>query len=39
MTRTRLLREMPSHELTDWIALYAIEAEEREREAMNRRRL
>jgi hypothetical protein len=30
MTRKRLVREMPSRELPFWMALYAIEARERE---------
>ncbi len=37
MTRDRLLKEMPSAELTDWIALFIIETEEREAEAARRK--
>jgi len=37
MTRDKLLREMPSAELTDWIALYVIEAEEREKAEWERK--
>jgi hypothetical protein len=38
MTRGRLLREISSDELTDWIALSIIESEEREKAEWERKR-
>lgn len=37
MTRGQLRATMSTAEYTDWLALYAIEAEERKREANKRR--
>jgi hypothetical protein len=38
MTRADLLRRMPAAEFVEWMALYALEAWERERAARRRRR-
>jgi hypothetical protein len=37
MTRAALRSRMSTAEFTDWLALYALEAEERKREAQKRR--
>ena len=38
MTRDQLRRCMSTAEFTDWLALYTLEAEEREREMRSRQR-
>lgn len=38
MTKARLLREIPSEEITEWMALWAIRYDERE-DAKNQRRV
>lgn len=37
MTRTRMLNEMTSTELTDWMALYSLEGREAELKALEAR--